>query len=114
MNGKAVKIKEVSTDDRLLTVWLSDGRVMSAPLRWYPSLAAATADERAIWQPSGAGRGIHWPALDYDLSIEGIIGGKREHRNALRYTRAVRARKKLARKLTVRKTPRRPAVASAS
>ena len=69
MNSKTVKVKAVSTEDRLLTVWLSDGRILSLPLAWYPSLAKAAAEERNIWQPSGAGRGIHWPALDYDLSI---------------------------------------------
>lgn len=93
MNGKVVKVRAVSTDDQLLTVWLSDGRIISAPLNWYPSLATATAEERAIWRPSGAGRGIHWPALDYDLSIEGIVGGKKEHPNALRFTREARTRK---------------------
>ena len=109
MNGKAVKVKDVSTDDRLLTVWLNDGRVISAPLHWYPSLAAASAEERAIWQPSGAGRGIHWPALDYDLSVEGILDGRKEHPSALRYTREARARNKLARKLPMRKRARRMA-----
>jgi hypothetical protein len=99
MNGKGVKVKAVSIDDQLLTVWLSDGRVMSAPLDWYPSLATATPEERGIWQPSGAGRGIHWPALDYDLSVEGIIAGRKEHPSALRYTREARARNQLTRKL---------------
>lgn len=102
MNGKAVKVKDVRTSGRSLTVWLSDGRVVSSPLRSYPSLAAATAEERALWQPSGAGRGIHWPALDYDLSVAGIIEGRKEHRNALRYTREARARNKLARKSPLR------------
>jgi hypothetical protein len=113
MNGKDVKVKAVSTDDHLLTVWLSDGRVVSAPLRWYPSLVTATRQERAVWQPSGAGRGIHWPALDYDLSVEGIIAGKKEHPNALRYTRETRAKNQLTRKLSARpKRPIRPAVTS--
>src|SRR5215210_1110556 len=102
MTGKSVKVKPVSTDDQLLTVWLSDGRFLSAPLNWYPSLATATAEERAIWQPSGAGRGVHWPALDYDLSVEGIIAGKKEHPNALRYTRETRARNQLTRNLAAR------------
>ena len=93
MTGKNTKIKAVSTDDSQLTLWLDDGRVVSAPLSWYPSLAEASPAERKIWQPSGAGHGIHWPALDYDLSVEGILEGRKEHPNALRYTREARAKK---------------------
>jgi hypothetical protein len=114
MNGKAVKVKAVSTDNQLLTVWLSDRRIISVPLNWYPSLATATPAERAVWQPSGAGRGVHWPALDYDLSVEGIIAGKKEHSNALHYTRETRARNQLTRKLAARgKRPVRRAATSA-
>ena len=92
MNGTNAKIKAASTDEDQLTLWLDDGRVVSAPLSWYPSLAEASPAERKIWQPSGAGHGIHWPALDYDLSVEGILEGRKEHPNALRYTRAARAK----------------------
>ena len=92
MNGKRAKIKTVSTDDRKLTLWLGDGRIVSAPLSWYPSLAEASPAERKNWQTSGAGHGVHWPALDYDLSVEGILEGRKEHPNALRYTREARAK----------------------
>ena len=106
MNGKPAKIKAVSTDDRQLTLWLDDGRVVSAPLSWYPSLAEASPAERKIWQPSGAGHGIHWPALDYDLSVEGILEGRKEHPNALRYTRETRAMNR-----STRESARRPKAA---
>ena len=92
MNETNAKIKAVSTGDGQLTLWLDDGRVVSAPLSWYPSLAEASPAERKIWQSSGAGHGIHWPALDYDLSVEGLLEGRKEHPNALRYTRAIRAK----------------------
>ena len=98
MNSKTVKVKAVSTEDRLLTVWLSDGRILSLPLAWYPSLAKAAAEERKIWQPSGAGRGIHWPALDYDLSIAGLIAGLQEHPGALTCTQKTRKQNQVARK----------------
>src|SRR5471030_1972502 len=90
MNGINAKVKAVSTGDRKLTVWLDDGRIVSAPLSWYPSLLEATPAERKAWQPSGAGRGIHWPALDYELSVDGILEGRKEHPNALRYSREAR------------------------
>ena len=98
MNSKTVKVKAVSTEDSLLTVWLSDGRILSLPLAWYPSLAKADAEERDIWQPSGAGRGIHWPALDYDLSIAGLIAGLHEHPGALACTQKTRKQNQVARK----------------
>jgi hypothetical protein len=107
MNSKDAKVKEVSTDRRQLTVWLDDGRVIALPLAWYPSLAGASAAERAIWQPCGAGGGIHWPALDYDLSIEGLLEGRREHRNALRHTRQTRAKNRALRKTPSRSAPRK-------
>lgn len=101
MNSTAAKVKDISTEDRLLTVWLNDGRILSLPLAWYPSLAKATREERAVWQVSGAGKGIHWPALDYDLSVEGLLAGRHEHPNALAWTREARARNKAARRTPV-------------
>jgi hypothetical protein len=65
----------VVTDDTL-TVDLSDGRTISVPLAWYPRLAHGTADERATWRLIGQGEGIHWPQLDDDISIEGLIAGR--------------------------------------
>lgn len=98
MNSTTAKVKAVSTEDRLLTVWLTDGRVLGLPLAWYPSLAKATPAERAAWQVSGAGRGIHWPALDYDLSIAGLLAGQQEHPNALKYTCRNRMQMRVVRK----------------
>ena len=65
----------IVTDDTL-TVDLSDGRTISVPLAWYPRLAHGTPDERAKWRLIGRGEGIHWPELDDDISVEGLISGK--------------------------------------
>jgi hypothetical protein len=65
----------IVTDDTL-TVDLSDGRTISVPLAWYPRLAHGTPDERAKWRLIGRGEGIHWPELDDDISVEGLIAGK--------------------------------------
>jgi hypothetical protein len=87
-------------------VWLDDGRIVSVPLSWYRSLAQASPEERKIWQPSAAGQGIHWPALDYDLSVEGVLSGQKEHPGALRYTRVARAKNHPA----IKPLSRRPAM----
>jgi len=65
----------VVTDDTL-TVDLSDGRTISVPLAWYPRLVHGTAAERATWRIIGHGEGIHWPQLDDDISVEGLLAGR--------------------------------------
>ena len=54
---------------------LADGRSISVPLAWYPRLLHATPIERENWQIAGAGSGIHWPDVDEDLSVEGLLRG---------------------------------------
>jgi Protein of unknown function (DUF3532). len=66
----------VGVTDDTLTVDLSDGRTISVPLAWYPRLVHGTQEERANWRLIGRGEGIHWPQLDEDISVEGLIAGK--------------------------------------
>jgi len=66
----------VRATDESLTIELSDGRVLSVPIAWYPRLSHGTVDERNNWRLIGAGRGIHWPDLDEDISVEGLLAGK--------------------------------------
>ncbi len=63
------------TVDRLV-VDLDDGREISVPIRWYPRLLAATPEQRQRWQLAGAGFGIHWPDIDEDLSVRGLLLGQ--------------------------------------
>jgi hypothetical protein len=98
MTTSDARVKNVSTRGGLLTVWLDDGRILSLPLSWYPSLAESRASERSLWRKRGGGEGIHWPALDYDLDIEGLLLGAKEMPTILAYTRRFRAHKKLGRK----------------
>ena len=63
-----------STEDNLI-VDLADGRSISVPLAWYPHLLHASLDDRDNWELAGAGFGIHWPAIDEDLSVEGLLRG---------------------------------------
>ena len=64
------------TPDELI-VSLVDGRKVSVPLTWYPRLAAADDKKRARWELLGDGQGIHWPDIDEDLSVSGILRGAR-------------------------------------
>ena len=66
----------VAIADDTLAVDLSDGRSVAAPLAWYPRLVHATPDERNEWRLIGGGHGIHWPALDEDISVENLLSGK--------------------------------------
>ena len=58
-----------------LTAYLSDGRVISAPLAWYPRLVHATQEERNNWEIFGEGLYFHWPDLDEDLGVEALLAG---------------------------------------
>jgi DNA-binding XRE family transcriptional regulator len=60
-----------------LVVQLQDGRELACPLTFFPRLAAAPAGELADWRFTGRGTGIHWPGLDEDLSIQGLLEGRR-------------------------------------
>ena len=73
----AVLAENVVVSDETLTVDLSDGRTISVPLAWYPRLMHARARERKNWRLIGRGEGIHWPDLDEDISVEGILLGRR-------------------------------------
>ena len=58
-----------------LVVVLDDGREVSVPLDWYPTLQRARPGVRSQWRPIGRGVGFHWPKLDLDLSVRGIVSG---------------------------------------
>lgn len=69
------KIKAVRIDEDVLTVDLVDGRTVSTPLAWYPRLLHATEVQRNNFEVIGAGFGIHWPDVDEDLSVHGMLAG---------------------------------------
>jgi len=58
-----------------LVVHLADGRSISAPLEWFPRLRDASDAQRKQWRLIGRGIGIHWEALDEDLSVRGLLKG---------------------------------------
>jgi hypothetical protein len=61
------------TDDRM-RLGLRDGRELSVPLAWLPRLHSASPEQRAGWRPIGTGEGIHWEALDKDVSVPRLLG----------------------------------------
>ena len=67
------RVADVRITDEALEVRLRDGRRISAPLSWFPRLAAATPSQRAKWEVAAAGHGIHWPEIDEDLSVAGLL-----------------------------------------
>jgi len=75
MANPGERVMTVSSTDIQLTVELEDGRSISVPLAWYPRLLHASQSDRDDWQVAGGGFGIHWPAIDEDLSVEGLLRG---------------------------------------
>lgn len=62
------------TEDELVVV-LTDGRTLSVPLAWFPRLANASARQRSKYELLGNGSGIHWPMIDEDISLSGLLMG---------------------------------------
>ncbi|MGL4555402.1 MAG: DUF2442 domain-containing protein [Gemmataceae bacterium] len=71
----AMAVRAEVSDDAL-TVDLADGRSVTVPVSWYPRLSHATSEERAVWHLVGGGSGIHWPALDEDVSVASLLEGR--------------------------------------
>jgi hypothetical protein len=64
---------EVSCSTDALSVTLTDGRVVSVPLVWFPRLAGASRRQRCGWELIGGGIGIHWEAIDEDISVASLL-----------------------------------------
>jgi hypothetical protein len=73
-----------------LTVTLSDGRVVSAPLAWFPRLLDATPKQRTDWELIGGGIGLHWEAVDEDISVASLL----HHENFVRLPETTPARRR--------------------
>ena len=77
MSTSEVKVEplavNVSCTDDALKVVLADGREVSVPLTWFPRLLSATPEQRNDWRRIGEGIGIHWEAIDEDISVESLL-----------------------------------------
>ena len=67
--------KQVKFDDVAMQVTFTDGRVLAVPIAWFPLLRDATPEQRANCQICGGGVSLHWPDVDEDLSIAGLMAG---------------------------------------
>lgn len=67
--------REVRFTENDLVVFLVDGRTVSVPLSWFPRLANASREQLLNYQLLGDGEGIHWPELDEDISVSGLLRG---------------------------------------
>lgn len=79
MNISGVEVhpfaQQVSVTENDLVVELVDGRTVTVPLVWFPRLAKAKRAELENFEILGDGEGIHWPDLDEDLSVAGLLRG---------------------------------------
>jgi len=91
--------ENVRVSEDALSVELSDGRTISAPLAWYPRLLHGSAKERGNWRLIGRGYGIHWEVLDEDISVEGLLAGRPSGETRASFKKWLEAR-------TVRRTRR--------
>ena len=71
---------DVAVNETVLHVTLDDGRELSVPVEWFPRLRDASDTDRADWRLIGRGEGIHWPAVDEDISVRGLLAGHRQTR----------------------------------
>ena len=86
-----IAAKVTATDD-VLTVALTDGRVISVPLEWYPRLVHATPEERDNIELYGNGN-IHWPDLDEDIGVDGLLAGRRSLESEASFARWLAAKR---------------------
>ncbi|MBI1917583.1 MAG: DUF2442 domain-containing protein [Planctomycetes bacterium] len=70
--------KSVSFGDEMMHVALTDGRGISVPLVWFPRLSGASSEQLERCEVGGGGIGLHWPDLDEDLSVAGLLAGADE------------------------------------
>jgi hypothetical protein len=72
-NGPRIQDVRVTKDE--IIAHLTDGRVISVPLAWSWRLSEATPEQRANFRLIGSGQGVHWPEIDEDISVEGMLHG---------------------------------------
>lgn len=70
----SISPEAVRFDEAAMWVTLSDGRVLGVPLAWFPRLLHASAEARAAVELSPFG--LHWEALDEDISVAGLLAGR--------------------------------------
>jgi len=72
---KTALAKAVKFDEDMMQVFLTDGRIVSAPVIWFPLLHEATPEQREHYEIGGGGVSLHWPEIDEDLSVANLLAG---------------------------------------
>ena len=71
--------KSVKFKDEMMEVLLTDGRIISVPVIWFPLLHEATAEQREHYEIGGGGTSLHWEEIDEDISVAGLMAGGESH-----------------------------------
>jgi len=74
------RIMDVAVGNDVITAQLSDGRSVSVPLAWSWRLSEATPAQRTHYEIIGSGQGVHWPEVDEDISVAGMLHGVPAHK----------------------------------
>ena len=93
IDESSLRAVRVQVTEEALVVDLVDGRSVSVPLVWYPRLLQASVGERKQFRLIGGGEGIHWELLDEDISVEGVVAGRRSMESAESFGRWLEDRK---------------------
>ena len=73
------RIRDLRVTEEEITAFLVDGRTISVPLAWSWRLSDATPEQRSHFEIIGDGQGVHWPDIDEDISVEGMLYGVPAH-----------------------------------
>ena len=106
VESQTVVATSVEVTSETLSVELSDGRTIAVPLAWYPRLSHAKPTERKSWRLIAAGRGVHWPEIDEDISVANLLAGQPSGESQASFKKWLVARDKNAR--TSRKPRKAP------
>lgn len=72
----STRAQNLSFDQHTMWVDLDDGRTLGIPLAWFPRLLHATPEQREDYRIGYSGEGLHWEAIDEDISVEGLLAGR--------------------------------------
>ena len=75
-HGMSISAESLRFDEDTMWVELSDGRTLGIPLAWFRKLLKATPPQRSRFEFSGGGSGVHWPEIDADISLAGLLAGR--------------------------------------
>ena len=70
----STRVLDVSFDADQIWFKLEDGRTLGVPLGWFPKLDKAPTEQRSRWELIPGGDAVHWPELDEDVSVSGLMG----------------------------------------